>query len=88
MKELIEEMKQYLQEEYSSGDCVLADIETCNYFRDHFKKQMAAPKPIVQSAPIASPVPKVKPPTPPPPKVEKPQIKPVQTIDHSEFKNA
>jgi hypothetical protein len=80
--ELIKLTKQYLQEEYSPGDCVLADLETCNYFREHFKKQPVAPKPVVP------PAPKYIKPAPPPPaaKIEKPPIKPVPEVDHSEFK--
>ncbi len=95
MKELIKLTKEFLQQEYSSGDYVLADMETCNYFRDHFKKQMSTQQPIPASkpvlkqpiAPMAPPVPKQPLPKPPPvAKVEKTPVKPVLTIDHSEFK--
>lgn len=97
MKELVKLTKQYIQDEFPSGDFVLADIETCNYFRDHFKKQMTSPQkqpvkpfspqPVLNQTPgpAAPPVPKIKQ-MAPPPKVEKQQIKAVQTIDHSEFK--
>lgn len=86
MKELIKLTKQYLEEEYVAGDCVLADIETCNYFRDHFKKQgnpnPPASKPVMKQA-IAPPMPKQ---TTTKPAAKLAPITPVQTIDPSEFK--
>jgi hypothetical protein len=83
--DLIKLAKQYLQEEYAPGDCVLADLDTCNYFREHFRKQPAAPK---HAAPLSPTPPKYIKPAPPPPaaKIEKAPIIPVPEVDHSEFK--
>jgi hypothetical protein len=88
MNELAKLTKQFLQEEYASGDCVLADIETCNYFRDHFKKQIATPQQIKPAVkPVMQPPPIVKTTPPPIAKIEKElPIKHVQSVDHSEFK--
>jgi hypothetical protein len=96
MEELVKLTKQFIEEEFPSGDFVFADIETCNYFRDHFKKQMntspsvkptSPQQPIFKNtiAPVSPPVPKMKAPTAAP-KIEKQPIKAIQTIDHSEFK--